>query len=453
MRLSKVSIEHFRAITRLELPLDPQLTVLVGDNASGKTSVLEAVVLGLGAVLSRMPRLRGVGFRRSDLQRLPAPEARSLWPGVASEARGEILAPYARVALTTDTNISWDRTARRDKTVQPESQALGLRALHEFLARRIEAVQQGRPEELPVFAYYGTDRAVPLVPQRQRNFRKEFERFEALQGGLEAGFRFKEIFEWFMAQEDIERRERERQKDWDYRLPVLEGVRRAIERLLPGCRSPRTELHPLRLVVDCEAGGNSGIECLEIEQLSGGYRTMLAMVMDLARRMGQANPHLGANSLSTTGVVLIDEVDLHLHPRWQQRVLVDLMAVFPKVQFVVTTHSPQVLTTVRPEHIVRLRREGANVVAEQAVSSFGAESGRLLTEILEVEQRPPGEVNEFTKGLHAYTALIEAGEGETEKARKLRSRLDQMSPDDPALVRADLEIRRQRVLRRLEATR
>ncbi len=89
---------------------------------------------------------------------------------------------------------------------------------------------------------------------------------------------------------------------------------------------------------------------LRIEQLSDGYRTTLAMIMDIAARMTEANPHM-ADPLLSAGVILIDEIELHLHPGWQQRILGDLTRAFPNVQFIVTTHSPQILTTVAPQSI------------------------------------------------------------------------------------------------------
>ena len=103
---------------------------------------------------------------------------------------------------------------------------------------------------------------------------------------------------------------------------------------------------------------------------------MLALAADLARRMIQGNPHLD-NPLESQAIVLIDEVDLHLHPSWQQRVLPDLIRTFPNAQFIVSTHSPQVLTTVKPEHIAELYREGNGIVAGPANShTYGAEAGR-----------------------------------------------------------------------------
>ena len=104
------------------------------------------------------------------------------------------------------------------------------------------------------------------------------------------------------------------------------------------------------------------MEKLSLDQLSGGYRIVLALAADIAARMVTGNPHRD-NPLESEAIVLIDEVELHLHPSWQQRVLIDLARTFPNTQFIVSTHSPQVLTTVEPQRIVKLYWEDDRIVA------------------------------------------------------------------------------------------
>jgi len=440
MKISRITIENFRAIKKLDLPLDPQLTVLVGNNAAGKTTILDAIAVGLGAILTHLSSVSEIKLGENDIRQEQATELKD----------GQVpkQAPYTRVTLESVEGIIWDMTKKRDQSkrtqqVIPPDKKLG--ELHHFLENIINDVQDGKPTDLPVIAYYATDRAV-LSSSLQRDFNKNFNRFKALEDALVATQRFQTMLEWFAFQEDIERREQTKQRDFEYRLPVLESVRQAIGQMMPGCSNPRTLINPLRLIVTFEYL-NGHHEILSLDQLSDGYRTTLALVMDLARRMAQANPHLHDKAIQQSeAIVLIDEVDLHLHSIWQQQVLVDLIETFPKAQFIVTTHSAQVLTTIKPEHIVLLTRENDNVIAEQATSSYGAESGRLLVEIMGVNERPPAEKNKFTKLLGKYYDLIESNQGETQEALKLRHELNQESPHDPILIKADMEIRRQRVL-------
>ena len=246
--------------------------------------------------------------------------------------------------------------------------------------------------------------------------------------------------------ENEELRAQKERRDFDHRLKELDAVRAAIRGMVPEVSDPRIELRPLRFVVSVKAETGKP-ETLSLDQLSGGYRIMLAIAADLARRMAQGNPHLD-DPLASEAVVLIDEVDLHLHPRWQQRVLTDLTETFPNAQFVVSTHSPQVLTTVRPERIVELHREDGRIVAGQSAGPiYGAAAGDVLAVAMGVDERPAG--NEFVETLNEYMELVYDDCGESEKARELRRKLEALSPDDYGLDRADIEIRRRKVMRRM----
>ncbi len=424
-RLERVEIENYRGIEKLDLPLDPGLTVLHGDNAHGKTSVLSAIATGLGSIPMLLPDVSGTGFRKTD--------GHDPWRVV-------------RVGLTTIGGVAWDRRMRG-----PRRTISGRRDLWDAVDAIVGADREGgEPVDLPVVAFYDTDRAVFDQPQRRRGFKVEFPRYAALQGALAARTEFRDFFKWFHAKEYEELREQKERRDFSHRLSDLEAARRAIEIMVPGASSPRIELRPLRFVVSFKPDDDR-TEALSIDQLSGGYRIMLALAADLARRMAQGNPHLD-DPLQSEAVVLIDEIELHLHPSWQQRVLADLGRTFPNTQFIVSTHSPQVLTTVKPQHIVELRRERGGIVAEQASApTYGAEAGDVLATVMGVDERPGG--NAFAKKLARYTDLVANGKGESPAAVRLRRALDELSPRDPALDRADIEIRRHKLLKRMGKSR
>lgn len=126
---------------------------------------------------------------------------------------------------------------------------------------------------------------------------------------------------------------------------------------------------------------------ISLNQLSDGYRCTLSLIADIAYRMAILNPQLLGDVLTKTdGIVLIDEVDLHLHPEWQQRVLGDLTHIFPKVQFIVTTHAPAVINSVRSENLVILEDYQALLVDHQV---YGKDIKSVLNEIMGVAERPP----------------------------------------------------------------
>ena len=421
MKLKSVEIENYRAVDELRLPLHPSLTVLYGDNAHGKTSVLNAIAVALGRIPTLLPDVSGIDFRKADRRVSGRP---------------------LRVAVTTTEGMEWERLVHAGARARRRFSVGLLEALHAI----VTADQQKRePLDLPIIAFYDTDRAVFDAPQRRRGFATNFSRYQALEGALAARTNFREFFKWFYAMENEELREQKQKRDFDFRLNELEAVRGAITSMVPDVSDPRIELRPLRFIVSVESGPSNSEE-LALDQLSGGYRIMLAVAADLARRMAQGNPHLD-KPLASEAIVLIDEIELHLHPSWQQRVLTDLARTFPNTQFIVSTHSPQVLTTVRPEKIVGLSREDGKIVAGRAPEpTYGAEAGDVLNVVMGVDERPP---NEFSEALRQYMRLIGDDMGESTKATALRSDLERWSPHDPALASADLEIRRRKLFNKI----
>ena len=431
MKLKFVEIENFRAIDQIRLTPDPRLTVLHGANAHGKTSVLSAIAVGLAAIPRLLTDVTGIGFAKKDLR----------------EGSGGI-----RVRITTTDEVTWERTSginrnRRLSYWRRKNHVSTLRFPLKELKLWIEknALKAwGTPVDLPIMAFYDTERAVARLTKQRGWPKSESSRFAALAGALSVRTNFRELFEWFYAKENEELREQKKRRDLEYRLKELSAVRSAISSMIEGVTDPHVEVRPLRFVVS-EKLDNGKAETRSLDQLSGGYQAVLALSADLAWRMAQGNPHR-ENPLESEAVVLIDEIELHLHPAWQQRVLSDLTRTFPNAQFIVTTHSPQILTTVKPHQIVELNRENDLIVARQvADATFGAKSGDVLSNVMGVGERP--DRNEFVQLLNRYTKLVGIGKGESEEAVSLRSELENLSPRDPALDGVDIELRRQKLLK------
>ncbi len=307
----------------------------------------------------------------------------------------------------------------------------GLQAVVDALRHQLE---NGFEANIPLVIYYPVNRAVidmPLEISEVSSFKQVDAYNQALTGGR---IDFKTFFEWFRNREDLEN---ERRRDNpDYRDKQLEAVRQAISSLIPEFSNLRVERSPLRMTVRKRS------EKLIVNQLSDGEKCLLAMVGDLARRLAIANPSL-PDPLQGSGVVLIDEIELHLHPKWQREIIPALTRTFPNCQFIVTTHSPQVISQVKPEGIYILEKTDEGVVAKRPESSFGRDSNRILEDLMGVPARP----QEIKDRLHELFRLID--QGNLDSARQLSQEIaDIIGQDEPELVKASVSIRRKEILKR-----
>jgi predicted ATP-binding protein involved in virulence len=175
---------------------------------------------------------------------------------------------------------------------------------------------------------------------------------------------------------------------------------------------------------------------------------MLGMERDCALRLVRANPvtQLHPDPLAAQAIMIVDEVDLHLHPEWQQRVIPDLMRTFRGTQFILTTHSPQVVSTVRKQFVRRLKNF---VVCELPTETIGAESSRVLEDAFDVPIRAENLAE--VKLLEAYIQLAEAANADpTELAKKRAEVREIFTDDEPAIELTDMGIEQRRILGELD---
>lgn len=333
MRIESISFRNYRLFDdkgehTLNFAPDKNVTVIVGNNGSGKTSILDAIAIQLSPFISAFPGYSIKPYLDSDMHI----GYNEKWP--------DYLSVESFVKVKYNGTIRTVRT-RKGSVKAPESDVKEIKNYAEYLAERINSGDH--TFEIPILAYYGTGRGQIQAPERKRNFQKAFSQWDAYDSALEASTNFKRFFAWYDLMEDEERRERDRIRDFDYKSPYLENVRRALN-LFVGKKftNPRIEIHPLRFVMD-ELGENGDKRELRIEQMSDGYKIVIAMVADIASRMAEANPNL-PDPLNASGIVLIDEADLHLHVKWQREIIQRLTETFPHIQFILTTHSPIMLS-------------------------------------------------------------------------------------------------------------
>ena len=212
----------------------------------------------------------------------------------------------------------------------------------------------------------------------------------------------------------------------------LKTVTQAIEDFIPGYSALQVKRIPRPHI-----SINKGKENFNLDQLSDGEKNLITLVGDIARKLSIANPS-NKEPLKGEGIILIDEIDLHLHPQWQRLMIPKLTKLFPNCQFIVTTHSPQVISHVKHENLFLLKNKYNTLTYSNASESYGMNTDRVLEDLLETDARP----KEEKLLLHNLFKLIQ--DGDIEDARKAIEKFDYQ--DDPELVKARVLIKRKEII-------
>ncbi len=217
----------------------------------------------------------------------------------------------------------------------------------------------------------------------------------------------------------------------------LKIISYAIEKFLPEYKNLRVKRTPKpHMLIDKDG------EEFNLEHLSDGEKNLITLIGDIARRLAIANTTM-KNPLHGDGVILIDEIDLHLHPNWQRLMIPRLTEIFPNCQFIITTHSPQVISHVQPHSLILLKNDKNTLTARKSTESYGKNIDRILEDILEVDTRPDDIIEKFNQLEDSID------DNNLDKAKSLLNELDNMIiGGDPKLVRARAIIKRKEVLGR-----
>ncbi len=405
MNVTRLKLANVRAVEAAEFAFKPGFNLIVGVNGVGKTTALESLAVCLAGVTRHVNRLRGPqhAFKIEDI-RVPTD------------------------ALTVECDVDFGGTtysylvhtprhtavAQTKKAGLPREQTLDTPAKAEFIGKK-PPLADGERVRRPLAVLFSTRRAVPSDRAATK---------AATAGGHAAAFaeafgarelRLGEFASWIRAQKALAEERPEARH-------VLEAFESAVQRFLPGYSNLRvTDEGPVRLLIE-----RRGVT-VPVRQLSDGERGALALVLDLTRRLAQANPKVVDPAREGEAVVLIDEVDLHLHPKWQREIIKNLEAAFPRAQFIATTHSPQVIGEVAHE---RIQIMGRGQVFSPT-HSFGVDSSRVLEEIMDAPTRT-AEVQSVLDDLSKQVAAKNL-----EEARRLVATLaEHLGEDDPEVIRA-----------------
>ncbi|MCY2992138.1 MAG: AAA family ATPase [Planctomycetota bacterium] len=421
MRLKSLKFEQFRGFAQaIEIQLHDKFTLIAGENGVGKSSILWAIRVLLSHILyaGNKRTAEKLNFRIDDVA--------VGWPYLRAEAVVHSIPERVAISCVAQKNVSeFVKTPSDDG--RPREHAVDTPDSYQLSYTAVGPPHNTPSEDVPSLAvYYSAHRSLA----RDLGISKA-----RAAGGTSAAYA--------EALEDRELRLGEQASLWRKEAALEESddlpafANRAIEQVLPiflgdfsKLRTEDRDEKP-KLVID-KLGKR-----LELEQLSDGERGLLTILMDLTRRLSQLNPTLENPARDGRAVVLIDELDLHLHPKWQRTAVHNLLTAFPNVQFIATTHSPQILGEVSADQIILLQREGPPIHPAQ---TFGMDCNWILRHIMDADNRNPG----VEEKLEAILKAIR--EAKLKTAHKLIAGLRATIGETPDLAAADAKIARAELL-------
>ena len=381
MRIDRLSVSNFKKFEARTFELHHQFTLLVGDNGAGKTAVLDALRVGAGAYLLAIPGSRAPSIRREYVRR----EARR-------SAEFSTFEPVPPCAVGCEGRVHrsalcWSRELA---SLDGRTSRVGAQALAQCVAAWGRENEPGA--DFPLIVSYGTGR-LWIEPRTIRHARSavrqplgKLSRFEAYRGCLEPAVSSELLRRWIKKMALIAVQEKRSLESLDAVFSAVVGCVDGVERAL------------YDFDVDDIALEFANGERFPFGFLSDGQRSMAALAADIALRCVQLNPHLaGEAPRQTEGVALIDELDLHLHPNWQRAVVRNLTSLFPRLQFVATTHSPFIVQSLDGKGLINLsdggvleeRREPYSIedVAEETMGVDRPQRSKLFLEMEAAAQR------------------------------------------------------------------
>lgn len=377
MKIKQISIENIGRFSNLEIDSSYENKIynhiiLIGNNGSGKTTILESIALSLSWFVARVRSEKGNG-------------------AIISELKINNNANSGNIKINVgDNGDDYCWTISKPKKGRKTETPTNLEGLSKLTNLYRTNYTNDYNTSFPILTYYDANRGVLDIPLRIRT-KHTFEQLNGYDNSLKGMVDYRTFFEWFREREDIENEDKinfvkslkepnKIDKNFLDRFNEtsdnqLSAVRKALSTFLPEFENIRVERKPrIHLAV------NKSGEYLNLEQLSQGEKLTMAMVGDIARRLAILNPN-AENPLLGTGVIIIDEAELHMHPQWQRSFIERLSKTFPNCQFIYTTHSPLLISDFKDVLCYSLS-DGELVPVGQM---YGLDVNQVLLDAMETE--------------------------------------------------------------------
>ena len=408
LRLTKLEMTNFRCFRKMDKPIefDPNLTVFVAKNGCGKTAVLDAIRISLGTFTRGISSLSQANIQKTDATFLPI---------CVGKGKGSSYPVVVHASGFVDSKeCEWMRSLESEKGRTTSKEA---KVISDFgmSLRDVVASERDNPE-LPIVAYYGTGRLwkAMLIPEGEIPVRRDFARESVLSGyedALTANSSYAQVKDWMAYASLVRANPVECDTSAGQAIAAqYSAIEKAVDELLMGTgfRTPHYNISIGDVALIEDRGDSDEAIVVPVSLTSDGIKAAFSLVADIAYRCVRLNPFYGADACKLTqGVVMIDEVDLFLHPSWQQRILPDLRRIFPKIQFIVTTHSPQVISSISKE-CIRIIAEDGRVEGVSAWTE-GVESSRILKDVFGADPYATRTLNNLRQRVDAFVNAVNAG--------------------------------------------
>lgn len=422
-RFENLEIENFRNYERFSLDFHERLTVLTGVNGAGKTAVLEALKVILSVPVGVFG-YQAVGIKRDDAH---------LAPQLGNSSRVSQVEPHYPVSIKAAVVCGDERfevirslNGPRRKTVGANSE---FRKYCESL--KGELIEDSSAKTAPLLAVYGVERLVKEIPRKASVPTSRLSAYDNVLDPRSDLNQLSSYIEYLDAQR-LDAISAEESLEMNADAQQLQSIFDSCNSILEptGWGNARWDRKAKSVVLTHEQHG-----ILPLSLMATGTKICAGLALDIASRMGRLNPHLSGEALRhhTPGIVLIDEVDMHLHPSWQKRILPTLLETFPAVQFIVTTHSPMVIANAETASVRALKDNKAHT-PEYAQ---GLDIEKVIEHIQGVDPTPD---TANRRMLNEYMALVHTGKGNSAEARELRERIEELLGSTdlvPELLEAD----------------
>jgi predicted ATP-binding protein involved in virulence len=347
VRIDQIRIKNFKGFEDKEFALHPRFTVFIGDNAKGKTSVLDAIAVAAGSFL------HGIDVARHEARSIAQAEIRV--KSIDGQPKPQLPVEIEAFGTINERSIQggWKRTIE-EVTSKATTTYVQAKEVGAIASQMLSQSRSKGGITFPVIAYHGTGRLWAEHEKRKVPYRKQHEGVEmAYAKCLSPKSSSKEFLSWYKTYED-EARKFNNETDRMF----LDVFNQCIISMIPHANwQDMAYSFKDEDLIGTFVSPEGIKERLLFSQLSDGYRNVIGMAADIAYRCIKLNPHLGREAIEKTpGIVLIDELDLHLHPNWQRSVVADLKRTFKNIQFVATTHSPFIVQSLESSELVNLDR-------------------------------------------------------------------------------------------------